>query len=128
MQKWCIHFSTNTKQNVNVISTSIISYNLIINLCSSYNHKKIRYKIREWYEFTKLFKVFRVPKGYLRVRIFTRTLPAGNPYPYMQVKFHTCTLTRRVGYPLVKLTSLSVPSLSIEHPSSDAISAFRIQS
>ena len=42
-----IRFTTNNKQNVNVIFTSISSHNLTICLFSSYNHKKMRYKICE---------------------------------------------------------------------------------
>ena len=48
--------------------------------------------------------------GYPRVKIFTRALPADEilySYPYPRVKFHTHTLTRRVGYPRVKLPSLN---------------------
>ena len=48
--------------------------------------------------------------GYPRVKNFTRALPAGEilyPYPNPRVKFHTHTLTRRVGYPRVKLPSLN---------------------
>ena len=56
-----IHFTTNNKQNVNVIFTSINSHILTIRLFNSYNHKKMRHKICKWYEFTRLFFIFWVP-------------------------------------------------------------------
>ena len=93
-----IRFTTNNKQNVKVIFTSIISHNFTIRLFSSYNHKKIRHTICECYRFTRLFFVFRIPVGYLRVKTFTRALRAGEilyPFPYRRVKFRTHTFTHR---------------------------------
>ena len=106
-----IRFTTNNKQNVNVIFTSISSHNLTIRLFNSYNHKKMRHKICEWYDLTRLFFIFRVHVGYPRVKIFTRTLLTGKilyPYPYPRVKFHTHTLIYWVRHPYqpVKLPSL----------------------
>jgi len=116
-----ICFTTNNKQNVNNNFTSISSHNLTIRLFSSYNHKKMRHTIYEWYEITRLFFVFRVPVGYPRVKNFTRVLLVGKilyTYPYPRVKFHTHTLTRRVGYPRVKLSSLFLPWFWISWPCS----------
>ena len=116
-----MHFTTKNNQNVNTIFTSISSHNLLISLYNSYNHKKIRHKVWEWYEFTRLYIVFRVPVGYPRVKIFTRVLPVGKilyTYPYPRVKFHTHTLTRRVGYSRVKLSSLFLPWFWISWPCS----------
>ena len=42
-----ICFTTNNKQNVNAIFTSISSRKLTIRLFSLYNHKKMRYEICE---------------------------------------------------------------------------------
>ena len=81
----------------------------------------MRHKICKWYEFTRLFFVFRVPVGYPRVKNFTRVLLVGKilyTYPYPRVKFHTHTLTRRVGYPRVKLSSLFLPWFWISWPCS----------
>ena len=92
-----IHITTNNKQNINVIFTSISSHNFIIHLFSSNNHKKIRYKIYKLYKFTKLFIVFWV-LVYL--------------YLYPPVKFRTNTITRRVMYPRVPAPSGKLPSLA----------------
>ena len=53
-----MRFTTNNKQNVNVIFTSISSHILTIRLFNSYKHKKMRHKICEGYEITRLFFVF----------------------------------------------------------------------
>ena len=110
-----IRFTTNNKHNVNVISTSISSHNLTICLFCSYNHKKLRHKVCEWYEFTRLTFVFRVPIGYRRVKIFTRALPPREilyTYSYPRVKFYTHTLTHRVGYPRIPTpaSKIAIPS------------------
>ena len=74
----------------------------------------MRHKIYEWYEVTRLFFVFRVPIGYPRAKVFIHALPADKIlYPYPPIKFHTYTLTRRVGYPRVKLTSLTTGTVSV---------------
>jgi hypothetical protein len=59
--------------------------------------------------------------GYPQVKFFTRILPVGKilyTYPYPRVKFHTHTLTRRVGYPRVKLSSIFLPWFWISWPCS----------
>jgi hypothetical protein len=53
---------------------------------------------------------------YLRVKFFTRLLPAGEDhclYPHPWVKFLTRTLTRRVGYPRISVSAVKLPSLSV---------------
>ena len=110
-----IRFTTNNKQNANVIFTSISSHNLTICLFSSYNYKKMRHTICEWLEFTRLFFVFRVTNGYPRVKTFTRALHASEilyPYSYPRVKFYIHSLTHQVGYPRVPAPEdkIAIPS------------------
>jgi len=95
------------------MSLSHLLHNLIINLYSSYNHKKMRHKNLRMNEFARLkIIVFRVP-GYPRVIILTRALPAGKIlYPYPPVKFYTHTLTHQIGYPRVPTSAgkIAIPN------------------
>ena len=115
-----IRFTTNNKQNVNVIFNLLVhTISLSIYLVHTITRKWDIKFVND--EYTRLFFVFRVPVGYPRVKIFTRVLPVGKilyTYPYPRVKFHTHTLTRRVGYPRVKLSSLFLPWFWISWPCS----------
>jgi len=107
MQQWCIHFTTNKKKNVKLFSHLLVhAISLLVYVVHTVTRKwDIKFK-RAYYIIYSISDT----NGYPWVRTLNRALSVGKIlyfYPYPRIKFHTHTLTYRIGYshPLVKLQS-----------------------